>query len=281
MTLAFKWICVFAGFVLLIGCGRDQSTSDNLPPSTPRVVARSQDNLVSQAGVRAEPVALDDRHWVRLEWLGNPEPDVAGYRLWRVRETTDPLQRYVVKDLHVSLTGDLQPGLSSYSWVDQGDTTDGNPLNMLAPDPESGYSRGYFWYIEAYDESGNRSDYSAPAYYRCLNNPLGLGVSRVDVNSYLATWQYVSNSDVMINYYMLRVYPNWEGPDSVVWWSDPPVQVYGAQCATDMFTSPVVRPLILDSTYVCQLNVVANRLTSAHADSTAGAAVYCTFTYRN
>jgi hypothetical protein len=272
MTLAFRWFCLLIVLLVLSGCGQDQSTSDNQPPSAPRPQI-----------IRAEPVpaSSDDRHWARITWYGNPEPDVAGYRVWRVPEFVSISQRYVIKDLHVGPGADFEPGRALCSWVDQGDTTNGNPLNQLQPDPVTGESRGFYWYLEAYDESGNRSGFSDPIYYRLINNPRNLTVGRVSPNSYRANWQYANNPDVMIDYCTLRVYPLWLGPDSTVKFQQD--HIYQADCSSSLDFSEVLRPMITDCTYVLQLDVTSSLpAPGQHADTTrAGSAVFATFTYRN
>jgi hypothetical protein len=269
MALASRILLLFC-LLLLAGCGQDQSTRDNLPPSGPRII-----------GASAEPVSSDAWHFVRLEWYGNPEPDVAGYRIWRVAEWTDQNQRYVIKDLRVGPSGDLDAGLVRYAWVDEGDTTNGQSLNMLGPDPENGESRGYFWQVQAYDESGNVSEFSPRVYCRLINNPFNFTVGRVSPDAYNATWQYSVNPDVMIGFCELRVYPRWLGPDSLVKQiQDFP---YSSQWTTRLDFSEALRPLVRDSGYVCQLNIYSTPGSpNQHADTArASAAVFTTFLYQN
>lgn len=149
---------------------------------------------------------------------------------------------------------------------------------MLSPDIETGDSRGYFWYLEAYDEAGNRSEMSEPIYYRLLNIPYNLQVSPIGARVYRLRWQYSFNSDVRPAYYMIRVYSYHWGADSVVWYQQ--VQRYGSDEFVDMDFALANSPLVPDCTYFCQLNAIATQR-GDHADSLAGSAALTTFIYRD
>ena len=270
------WI-LFLAAALIGGCGEDQTAGDDLPPSKPVWVERSPDDDYPQRGIRAEPVSSDVQHWVRLEWYGNPEPDVQGYRILRAPEETDPSRGYVVADLRVGVN--LEAGQERYAWVDNGDSTGGLPLNLLAPDPDFGLSRGYYWVIQVYDTAGNGSARSDAQYYRLINNPYDMSVRRDTTDVYAVTWSYQSNPDVLLSYYMIRVYGQTGGPDSVVWWGQ--VIRYESIETVYMDFSQSQGPLHAGRTYVCQVNAISTRRTETHADSLAGAAVFTTFVYQN
>jgi hypothetical protein len=270
------WMPVLAA-ALAGGCGENQTASDDLPPSKPVWVERSSDDEYPQRGIRAEPVGSDAQHWVRLEWYGNPEPDVNGYRIFRAPEQVSTLNAYAVADLRVGV--DLEPGGARYVWIDKGDSTGGAPLDLLAPDPDNGFSRGYNWVIQAYDTAGNFSPRSEPQYYRLINNPYNLSAQRDSTNIYSISWSYQLNPDVLLSYYMIRTYLQSGGPDSVVWWGQR--ILYQTSETVYMDFSQSQGPLHAGATYVCQINAISNRRTEGHADSLAGAAVFTTFVYQN
>jgi hypothetical protein len=273
-----RWLWIpFLAAALLGGCGEDQTAGDDLPPSKPIWVERSADDVYPQRGIRAQPVSSDVQHHVRLEWYANPEPDVSHYVIVRAPEDWGPRPGYVVADLQIGV--DLEAGQAKYAWVDNGNGTDGAPLDLLAPDPESGFSRGYYWVLQASDTAGNRSQFSDVRYYRLINNPYDVSVGRDTANVYAASWSYQPNPDVLLSYYMLRVYGLAGGPDSVVWWQQ--AIRYESSETVYMDFSQSQAPLRAGQTYVCQINAISSRRTEAHADSLAGAAVFTTFVYQN
>jgi hypothetical protein len=269
-------LIVIAVAVFCLGCGEDQTSRDDIKPTPPVWVERAADNVYPQQGIRAEPVSDERSHRVRLDWYANPEPDVSGYRIWRLGEWTDPLYRYLVTDLR--LGPDLEPGLGRYTCVDQGDSM-GVETDLLRPDPDTGASRGYFWYLQAYDSTGNFSALSAPAYYRLINNPTSVSVARDSENMYVLSWDWAPNPDVVVSYYMIRVYSRMWGPDSAIWHQQ--VFRYGTSESVYMDFSGLTVPLVTDCTYTCQLNVLSNRPTPEHADALAGASVFTIFPYQN
>jgi len=257
-----------AAMILLAGCGADDTRTDDLAPSAPQWVPRSADNIYPQQGVRAEPVLSPSDHWVRLEWYANPEPDVMGYRILRAPES-DLNRHAIIEDLRVGM--DLPIGVDRYSGVDAAE--------VLTPDPVGGDTQGFFWELVAYDSSENQGPLSEPVYFRLINNPYSVAVGRASEKVYEANWLYNSNPDVIIRYYMLRVYSHYWGPDSVVWYSQ--VQRYGSPASVTMDFRQSSGPLVADCTYVCQINVVSDLPSGQHADSLAGAAVYALFSYQN
>ena len=112
-----------------------------------------------------------------------------------------------------------------------------------------------------------------------MNNPYFMTVVRDSANRYAVTWSFNPNPDILLSFYMLRVYSSVGGPDSVVWWLK--TQRYESQETVYMDFSQSQGPLVAGQTYVCQINSIENRRTESHADSLAGAAVYTTFVYQN
>lgn len=269
-------LLLLLALLIAAGCGDDASSTDDLAPAQPRWVPRTADDIYPQQGIRAEPSSNGNQYWVRLEWYANSEPDVQRYRIWRMNEFQTELRwRYVVKDLQLGV--ELGYGQSVYTWVDMGDSTLNTPLNLLSPDPTTGNTRGYYWWVQAIDESDNRSEISEPLYYRLLNVPYELQVGRLSENIYRLSWRHQFNPDVRPTYYMIRVYSAFWGPDSVVWYDQ--VQRYTSAEYVDMAFS-ASSPLVTDCTYVCQLNAIAN-VRGSHTDSLSGSAAVTTFIYRD
>ena len=225
----FKFlVSSYVFLLLLLGCGQNESSRDDVPPVPPRVVPRSADNAYAQTGVRPEPTANDNLYRVRLEWYPNSEPDVAGYRIWRRREDVATRYHGILRDLRFGVNLDRGPVLA---FLDAGDDFSGAPSNLLAPDRpgDSLSTHGWVWYIQAYDEANNHSELSDSIYFRLINNPRNLSVIRQAPGRYSLNWQFTANNDPggMAYYYMIRVYQTAGGLDSVMWHEQ--VNRYGDQ----------------------------------------------------
>ncbi len=254
---------------------------DDTPPSTPVLLPRSADNIYPQRGIRPEPSYSDRNYWVHIEWLKNPEPDCAGYRVYRTGEwdtlpNGDLTGGQIVTDLRVGVT--IQD-TDTLVWIDHGETPSNLGANLCAPNPSDGKTRGYYWEIEAYDESLNISRRSSRHYYRLLSNPQNLQVIKQADSLYKLSWQYDPPPDAYVSYYMLRVFPEAIGPDSVMWYQQ--ASVFGADNFIYLNNDGNARPFVSGTTYRWQLNVIADQPRLEHASGLAGAAVYTTFVYQN
>lgn len=275
-TFMFSVLPLLLVLVLVAGCGQDTSSRDDIAPSAPVWIPRYADDAYAQQGIRAEPVTDPRDHWVRLEWYANPEPDVVTYRVRRISET-EPLSRRgsIVKDLRLGV--DLEYGQSRYWWIDRGDNPDEGTRDNLAPDQTTGQSRGYYWTLEAFDSAGNGGwPVRAPRiYYRLLANPSQLSVAGDTSNNYSLSYVFMPNSNDDVPLYdMIRVYPLYYGPDSLVW-----AQLVHRYDTFANIPLTFARPLVRDCTYVCQINVICNRRNESHTDSLAGGAAFTSFPY--
>jgi hypothetical protein len=203
------WIVLFVPIVILYtGCGEDLAPEDTTPPSAPQIVPKSSESQFLQQGIDSEPGNSEQDYWIRLEWEWNSEPDLAGYYVYRMDER-DSLGGYPfnrIKNLRVGfeLRRDFDP-IPYY--------TDQDPV--LRPDQSTGYSHGFYYYIRAYDGSGNSSTNSDTAYYRLLQKPRGLTINGNTSSSFNLVWEYYGQENW--NYFFIRVYP--QGSPNIRVWS--------------------------------------------------------------
>jgi hypothetical protein len=269
----------FLFFIFLTGCGANETSRDDIPPTAPHLVERSPENLYAQRGIRPEPTATDNQYRVRIEWYPNTEPDVAGYRVWRRREDAQYFHWQIIRDLRYGTNLDRGPVLV---FLDAGDDYLGHPSDLLRPDQpnDSISTRGFKWWIQAYDEAGNHSSLSDSLYFRMVNNPRNLRVERQAPARYVLRWQFTVNDDPddLSYYYVLRIYQEAGGPDSVMWWQQ--VNRYADDTSVILNNDGSARPFVVDDTYVWQLNVVV-MATDTSSRVPAGSAAYTTFVYQN
>ena len=275
------WVFMFAVslvvFLLISGCGQNESSKDDIAPSAPVWISRSDDYAYPQQGIRAEPVSDDRQHRVRLEWYANPESDVATYRVIRIAEQdTNPNHHPPVKDLRLGY--DLPLGQARYSWVDEGYDPNYNTNNNLDPNPVDGQSRGFWWELQAIDTAGNKSPYSSRVYYRLIANANNLAVARDSANLYTLSYGFTANcNDDIPLQDVIRVYSQHWGTDSLVFFYAWPRYTEHASVIMDFHGSNA--PLVRDCTYVCQVNAICNRPNPNHAQPLSGSAAYTTFVY--
>ncbi len=277
--LMVVWPTICMALILLAGCGEDESSRDDIAPAPPVPLTRSPDFFYAQTGIRAEPALMDNQYAVRIEWYESPEPDVAGYRMWRRREDQLPLDRVIIRDLRYGVNLVREPVMA---WIDGGDDYTGFPANLLAPDQgeeDTMSTHGWVWYIEAYDTSGNRSTLSDSMYFRMINNPNSMAVVRQAPGRYVLMWQFTPNQDTQfISYYMIRIFEYDGGPDAVMWYQQ--VNRYGGQESVVLNNDSTARPFQFNSTYVWQLNVVVEGTDSLDR-APAGSATYTMFVYQD
>ncbi|MCC6477051.1 hypothetical protein IT157_08345 [bacterium] len=261
-------------WLLILGCGGDSQSRDDIPPQKPIWVQRSSDQAYAQSGIRPEPVNSDRAHWVRLEWQRNPEEDLEGYRVRRWSEHTNLTESPIIADLTVGL--ELVDG-QILSWIDRGLDENGTNADLLAP--LNGMTRGYWWVIQAYDTAGNRSQFSDSVYYRLLDNPYEMSVDRAGPDNYVLSWFYpVGSAESFLSFYKIRVYSRYWGSDSLAW--DYLVTLYTEQNSVTLQSGGASAPMMRDCTYVWQLNAISNAVSDTHDVANAGAATYTTFLYQ-
>lgn len=262
-----------AAALLMWGCGEDTESQDDVPPQRPVMVPRTDDAAYPQAGIRAEPTTAERFYWVRLEWYRNPEDDVSGYRVRRWSEQTVADEAPIMADLSLNVDLIDQPILF---WVDRGDDQFGDPANLLAP--VEGFTRGYWWQVQATDTAGNRSEWSDSVYFRMMHNPYNLAAQGGGDNLRL-TWNYpIGGASTYLSFYKIRVYSAWYGVDSLKW--DYQVQLYSDANSIQFGEGGAYGTLTPDCTYVWQLNAVSYVASDNNDLPLAGAAQYTTFVYQ-
>ncbi|RQV96569.1 hypothetical protein EH220_05495 [bacterium] len=255
--------CFFSWILFTVsGCGEDSSSADDLAPQPPVPIARSDDAAYPQSGIRPEPTSDFTKYRMRIEWESNTETDVLGYIIRRGSVDPQDGSTYPVKQLEYA----FNPNITEYFWIDEGLDNLGTPgANMLSP--LLGEPRDYFWQIAAYDESGNRSEWSDTIRYTLIENPFDFEVERLGPDDYSLSWQYPTGGFLQ---YKVRVYSYYDGPAHVMW--DPPlIPGYTTQESIRLNRDGTANEFEQDCTYVWQLNAIR--------DNTSGAAVFTTFIY--
>jgi hypothetical protein len=143
----------------------------------------------------------------------------------------------------------------------------------LQPDDTSGDSRGYFYAVRAYDQLGNISELSRTAYYRLINNPRNLAVSRKNPGQYYLEWNFESGISVFIDYFMIRVWD--EDTGEPMWWMK--YIEFSSTHSVLLNLNGSARPFETGHSYVWKLSVIAN--SNPPTRSPAGSAAKTTFTY--
>ena len=254
-------MAVLGFLILMAGCGEDSPDTDATPPTAPVLKPRSVDSLYEERGIRPEASGVLS-YWIRLEWYLNSEDDLQGYYVYRRGEDEDISPEVYVGN--VVLGEDFFPGEEPY-FIDY---STGN----LRPDPSTGETRGYYYRVQAYDESGNVSDFSPVAYYRLIANPLSPSVSGYPGEYYL-NWTFESGPEVFIDYYMLRVWNKDTGEP--MWWTK--YSNFGSTHQVLLNEENALEAFESGQYYVWKISVIAN--SNPPERSPAGSAVKMEFRY--
>jgi len=172
-------------FMFLLGCGKESTISDQEPPPVPQFVPRSADTALVELGIDAVP----DGDYISVSWSASDAPDVGGYRLYRrAEDSSEAVPRDLVADLDLGILGLA----SAYSYTDNS--------QILFTDS----SGGFFYWITAYDESGNESGYSEEAYF-CLMPKPDLQAPVVLGDTLKLSWNY-TGQPFDVDYYVVRLF---------------------------------------------------------------------------
>ncbi len=171
-------------------CVREEIAADLDPPPTPEFIVRSSDTTLVEQGIDAVP----EGDFIALSWLAAEAQDLAGYRIYRQAEDSmDFLPPELVADLTLA---DL--GLQSLP-----NFLDNSPV--LTPNSQTGLSQGFFYWVSAYDASGNESGLSVDAYYKLMPKPV-LTPPLVQSDSLVLSWSYSQAAVSQVDYFVVRLY---------------------------------------------------------------------------
>lgn len=182
--------------LLLIGCAREEIASDQEPPPVPQFIPRGADTLFVKQGIDAVP----EGDFIDLSWLPSEADDLGGYRIYRrAEDSADVVPPELVVDLTTAqLAGDI-----FLSYVDNGD--------VLFSDS----SAGFFYWVSAYDESGNESAPSESAYFRLMKKA-DLQAPLVVADTLQLSWNYTGDP-FEVDYFVVRLFRQQGGVWTPFW----------------------------------------------------------------
>lgn len=166
-------------------CAREEIASDQNPPPAPQLIPRSADTLLVEQGIDAVP----EGNYISLSWQPVDAEDLAGYRLYRrAEDSADVVPPEMIADLTLAdLGADSVP-----DYIDNSD--------ILYSDS----SRGFYYWISAYDEHGNESALSEEAYYRLIKKA-DLQAPVVAGDTLKLSWNYTGNP-FDVDYFVVRLF---------------------------------------------------------------------------
>jgi len=169
---------------LLLGCGKESTISDQEPPPIPQFVPRGADTALVELGIDAVPMGITSRFPGSLRML-----PMSGL------PPLPPCRGFIGSRSARSGVG-LGFGHSGYGFRVF--------LHGQQSDPFHDSSGGFFYWITAYDESGNESGLSEEAYFRLmpkadLQAPVVLG------DTLSLSWNY-TGQPFEVDYYVVRLF---------------------------------------------------------------------------
>jgi hypothetical protein len=186
--MIFLGLLAAAHLTGLVGCSKKSTPADTIPPGAPVLLPTPADSAWDETGTDAIP----GEDWIQLVWLGQPEPDLEGYRIYR---WTPPHEIPTLLDTKTLGTGD-------------NDTT--------YKDTSVQIGVRYHYQVTALDRTGNESAKSDTADYMLIPklSPENLIEPRgPDVEERQPTFSWISTGESLQNH--LRVYDVLE--EQTVW----------------------------------------------------------------
>ena len=175
-----------AAIMLFVGCGQDSDDTDTVAPDAPLFVQKSVEFAEVEFGIDA----VTQGNWIYLEWLPNQEDDLEGYQLWRKGEN-DTTGIFTMLDI-LPVTQLIDASNPEYS--------DMSP--EIAPNPSSGMTEGFYYYLTAYDRNGTISAPSDTVYYMLMRKPIAVNM---DAAYDTVRWSYPFNTGIDVEF-VIRVY---------------------------------------------------------------------------
>jgi len=154
------------------------------------ITPRSNETDLIEQGIDAVP----DGDYIYLSWMPSAATDLAGYRLYRMAEDS----------VDQELIAELDPNTTYYEDRD----------SLLAPNSGTGLSQGFYYWVTAYDESGNESSLSEEAYYKLIAKP-DLTDPIIQENSITFSWSY--NQTQLASYFVVRLFEWADGGWNPFW----------------------------------------------------------------
>ncbi len=136
--------------ILAIGLSYCTDVEDPDPPVKPRLVEKTSGFDTLQQGI----LPAMDQNAIILQWYRNPDPDLAGYVIYRAADTT----------IEAELTFEALDSV----WIFHANPT---LLDSEYIDIEAELAMPYLYYIRAIDDAGNMSENSDTAEYRLAVKP--------------------------------------------------------------------------------------------------------------
>ena len=183
--------CIAAVILICCGCGEDTTGEDITPPSPPILVEKGDESSILESGIDAVP----EGDWIRIEWYLNIEDDLAGYEIWRVAED-DTGETGEINDFLQIIVLSMEE-LTSTELLYH---IDRDP--QIEPDPDTGFGRGVYYYICAFDQSGNVSSPSDTTYYKLLPKPINVHFDTTEVYTISCSYPFITAGPI---YFTIRV----------------------------------------------------------------------------
>lgn len=160
------YVIILTMFLLLINCDIldfGGNLEDPNPPAAPQFIPQTLPNDTTQSGIGP----ADFYKGINLEWYSNKEDDIGGYYLYRAVDSRDSL--FEILDTIEVLTN-----IAEYN----------NYVDTLI-----NYYNNYFYYLTAYDFSGNESKNSDTIRYM-LTEKVDLVAPDGDINANQTAFQW-------------------------------------------------------------------------------------------
>ncbi len=183
------------------GCVSEKIAADLDPPPVPQFVTRTSDLSLVEHGIDA----VAEGNYIYIAWNPSDAGDLSGYKVYRqAQDSISFLPPELIEDLPLS-------ELSSASAPDYTDRS-----SLLSPNAQTGLSQGFYYWVSAYDASGNESGLSESAFYKLLPKAtLSPPVQQND--SLVIQWSYATAAVSQVDYFVVRLFQSGGGAWEPFW----------------------------------------------------------------